>query len=269
MALARMVSGACLLFCIQASSGVAEAFDCLMDPAEVIELGSPVTGLLDALMVGRGDEVAAGQIVARLNSTIEASTVDLLRVRAESSDVIEAQRRQMETIDKRFERISTLRERGVATEERFNLVEAERIASQSLLAQAELNQELAVKELARAEAALSLRAIASPISGTVSEINRRVGEYVGQDDFVVRIVKLDPLKVEAFVPISMFGAIQVGDLAEVLPAAPIEGVFEARVTVVDRVFDAASGTFVVQLTLPNPEGALPAGHRCTLRFPQG
>ena len=39
--------------------------------------------------------------------------------------------------------------------------------------------------------------------------------------------------------------------------------------VVDRVMDAASGTFGVRLRLPNPDLALPAGIRCTVRFASG
>ena len=35
---------------------------------------------------------------------------------------------------------------------------------------------------------------------------------------------------------------------------------------VDRVFDAASGTFGVRLDLPNSDGALPAGQRCIVSF---
>jgi len=38
------------------------------------------------------------------------------------------------------------------------------------------------------------------------------------------------------------------------------------VTVVDRVFDAASGTFGVRLELPNRQRKLPAGMRCKASF---
>ena len=40
----------------------------------------------------------------------------------------------------------------------------------------------------------------------------------------------------------------------------------ATVTVVDRVLDAASGTFGVRLALPNPDLLLPAGIRCKISF---
>ncbi len=240
--------------------------DCLMDPAAVVEVGSPVAGLLESVPVRRGDEVIAGQTLARLNDKIEAGTVDLLRLRATNTSVIESQTRQLEMVNRRYERIKALRESGVATEEQLDQVEAELIASQSLLAQAELNRDLAIKELARAEAALGQREIVSPLSGVVTERNLSAGEFIGQGDYLVRIVQMDPLRIEAFVPISLFGQIALGQDATVLPAAPVGGEYSAAVTSVDQVFDAASGTFVVQLELPNPDGALPGGHRCTLTF---
>ena len=41
---------------------------------------------------------------------------------------------------------------------------------------------------------------------------------------------------------------------------------KAKVIVVDRIFDAASGTTGVRLQLANPDGLIPAGQRCVVRF---
>ena len=43
----------------------------------------------------------------------------------------------------------------------------------------------------------------------------------------------------------------------------------AEVVIVDPVLEAASGTFTVQLDLPNADRALPAGLRCQVRFSPG
>jgi multidrug efflux pump subunit AcrA (membrane-fusion protein) len=40
------------------------------------------------------------------------------------------------------------------------------------------------------------------------------------------------------------------------------GQFPAVVRSVDRVIDAASGTFVARLEVPNPGGQVPGGSRC-------
>jgi hypothetical protein len=54
---------------------------------------------------------------------------------------------------------------------------------------------------------------------------------------------------------------------KVAPAPPIANIYNATVSVVDRVFDPASGTFGVRLLLPNPDNLLPGGQRCKVTFP--
>jgi hypothetical protein len=51
-----------------------------------------------------------------------------------------------------------------------------------------------------------------------------------------------------------------------MPERPVGGSYQARVEVVDQMFDAASGTFGVRLTLPNPQRRIPAGLKCKARF---
>jgi len=50
----------------------------------------------------------------------------------------------------------------------------------------------------------------------------------------------------------------------IAPESPVGGRYSAKVTVVDRVMDAVSGTFGVRLDFPNPGMKLPAGIRCKL-----
>jgi hypothetical protein len=77
---------------------------------------------------------------------------------------------------------------------------------------------------------------------------------------------MDPLRVGTYLPLSFYGHIKVGDAAEVLPEAPVGGSYQAKVAVVDQVFDAASGTIGVRLELPNPALRLPAGIHCRVNF---
>ena len=129
------------------------------------------------------------------------------------------------------------------------------------------NQRLADLELRKSTAELARRTIRSPIAGVVVERSLSTGEFVKQDP-ILKLAQLDPLRVEAFVPVSMLGKIRVGMDAQVMPEAPVNGVHQAKVTVVDRVVDAASGTFGVRLELPNPDYHLPAGLKCRLRLPK-
>ena len=88
------------------------------------------------------------------------------------------------------------------------------------------------------------------------------GEYRNDQSPILTLAEIDPLRVEVFVPTLFHGQIKLGSVATVTPEPPIEGQFAATTTVVDRVMDAASGTFGVRLRLPNPNFALPSGVRC-------
>jgi len=127
------------------------------------------------------------------------------------------------------------------------------------------NDRLADLELRKSTAELARRTIKSPIPGVVTERSLSTGEFAKQDP-ILKIAQLDPLRVEAFAPVAMLGVITVGDEAQVIPQDPVNGSYAAKVTVVDKVIDAASGTFGIRLELPNPEFQLPAGLKCRLQF---
>ena len=105
----------------------------------------------------------------------------------------------------------------------------------------------------------------STIDGFVVQRFKSVGEYV-EDQAIVRIADMDPLRVEAILPVRYFGVIQPGMRAEVQPETLDGPPRQARVTVVDRMADAASGTFAVTLEMDNPGSAVPAGLKCEVRF---
>jgi membrane fusion protein, heavy metal efflux system len=91
------------------------------------------------------------------------------------------------------------------------------------------------------------------------------GERV-DDKPLLRIAKVDPLRVQLVVPVAMYSQVRMGGNANVLPELPGAAAVAARVTMVDKVVDPASNTFRVHLELPNRDGALPAGLRCKAEF---
>lgn len=262
----RRAGAAFLASAALAGSAEGASFDCVLDPSEVVRLASPSGGIIAGVEVGRGSEVEAGQVVARLSSAVETATLRVLEMRAENRTAVDGQAARLAFLEKRLERARSLAERGVGTREAVEELEAEIDAVQNLLLQAEAELAIAAQELERARLAVSLLELRSPIDGIVTERARAVGEYLHPESHVLTIVAVDPLHVETFLPAAVFGQVAVGDPATVRPAPPLAGEHEAEVAVIDRVLDVASGTFGVRLRLPNPDGALPAGHRCTVEF---
>lgn len=133
-------------------------------------------------------------------------------------------------------------------------------------AQAELsNRRLADLELNRTTAEVALRTLKSPINGVVVERYMHPGEFPKQER-VLKLAQIDPLRVEVYAPVALLGKIAVGMTGLVKPEEPVKGEYQGKVTVVDKVVDAASGTFGVRMEVPNPDMKLPAGLKCTVRF---
>lgn len=107
----------------------------------------------------------------------------------------------------------------------------------------------------------------STIDGIVSDKKLSAGEFVNQEGYIVTLARLDPLNVEVYLPVGYFRQVRVGMQVTVSPAPPIASTYAATISVVDRVFDPASGTFGVRLSLPNPDNLLPGGQRCKVSFP--
>ena len=144
-------------------------------------------------------------------------------------------------------------------------VETEAELARRELQQAREERELADLELTRALAALQRRVIRSPVRGVVTRRLMTPGEVVDEET-ILEVAQLDPLRVEVILPASMAGTIAKGARAAIVPEIPGDVMHAATVTIVDRVIDAASGTFGVQLELANPDHEIMGGLHCRVRF---
>jgi multidrug efflux pump subunit AcrA (membrane-fusion protein) len=81
---------------------------------------------------------------------------------------------------------------------------------------------------------------------------------------MLEIAQIDPLNIEVILPVDLFGKVKLGMNATIVPVVFSEAELVAKVTIIDRVVDAASGTFGVRLEMANPGYRLPSGLKCTV-----
>ncbi len=215
-----------------------EKLEGLLEPNEKVAVSSQTPGILDEVLVERGDTVEPGQVLARLKSGVEKAAVNLAEARVE------------------FGVRKAVRNEELYKKQLISIHEKDELETETQLARLELRE---------AQERLNLRTIHSPIRGVVVERLHAPGDYVGEDA-ILTVAGIDPLNVEVVVPVAQFGSIRNGMKAEIKPEAPVGGTYTATVVIVDRVVDAASGTFGVRLKLPNPKNRLPAGLKCEVRF---
>jgi RND family efflux transporter MFP subunit len=245
--------------------GATPNLECLIYPEATVALAPPVEGVLDKVLVDRGDLVQAGQVVATLEASVERATLRHARARSEREAALRSSQARVEFGDRRYLRTLEMYRKELIPLKEMDEAETAKVLAEFERLEAQEENRLAKLELERAQAILDLRTIRSPLSGVVVERLLNGGEFTKQTP-IVRLAQIDPLRVEVIVPVALFGRVRVGMTADVMPEAPVGGVWPATVTVVDRVIDAASGTFGVRLALPNPDYRLPAGLKCKVRF---
>lgn len=212
--------------------------ECLVEPHLLINVGSPVDGVLEQVMVNRGDRVRKGQVVARLQAGVETAAVKLSEARVEFG------RRRVE------------RSEGLYAKQLISAQERDELVTEVRLREEELKKD---------EETLKLRTIVSPIDGVVVERRLAPGEFTRTDKSVVlRLAQIDPLNVEVVAPSSLFKSVRVGMSGRVSLAPFLPGTYQAKVVVVDKVIDAASGTLGIRLQMPNPDNKIPAGIKCSV-----
>jgi RND family efflux transporter MFP subunit len=241
-------------------------YACVIEPEQVVKLASPIVGVIARLDVDRGDIVRKGQVLGKLEDAVETASLALARARASNEHAIKSAEARLEFLHRKHGRIDALHTKSVSSLAALQEAEAERNVAEQQLREAELNREVARLEVRHMEEVVNQRTLRSPLDGVVVERLLQVGEYRNEQTPILTLAQIDRLRVEVFVPTARYGAVRIGSSAEVRPEPPVGGRHAATVTVVDRVLDAASGTFGVRLTLPNPDLALPAGIRCSIQF---
>ena len=242
--------------------------DCVIEPQETVKLSSPVSGVIDRLDVDRGDIIHSGQIVGKLEDSVETSALELAKAKASNNYTIAALETKLVFQRRKFERLSKLSANMFSSVTALEDAESDYLVTEQQLSEAKLNRDMAQLEVVHAQDLVNQRTLRSPIDGVVVERLLLPGEYRNEQSPVLTLAQLNPLRVEVFVPTAYYGQIKVGETATIYPEQPLGSTYAATVTVVDRVHDAASGTFGVRLALPNPDLALAAGIRCDVRFTQ-
>jgi RND family efflux transporter MFP subunit len=264
-----------LLSCLLVVTGIAtpadaqeqsDKFLCLIQPKVTLKLGTQVPGLIREMLVDRGAVVKKGDVIARLESGVEAAAVLLAEARASNESSVRSGQAKVDYQKRKEERMKALRKNDTVAFSAADEAETLARVAENELEEARVNLQMAQTELVRAREILNQRIVRSPIDGVVMARTLGPGEYAFDQGHLVTVAQIDPLYVEVYVPLKQFGRIRIGMQAEVYPEDPVGGVHKAVVTVVDQVFDAASGTIGVRLELPNPGYLIPAGLKCQVRF---
>ena len=258
-----------IIMMVIAGSSIASAepivLEGLIEPYLVVKVGSAVAGILETVKVDRGDRVQEGHVLATLRSGVEKATMELARERAQMKATIKAREARLKFNLRKQQRMEELYKKKVLPFENMDESRTNSTLALMELEEARENMRLSELEYKRSIEVVRRMTIHSPITGVVMERFLSPGEYV-EDQPILKLAQIDPLNVDVIAPVELIGAIKVGMTAEVESENSPRSVYMAKVTIVDQVVDAASGTFGVRLELPNPKYRISAGLKCKVTF---
>lgn len=247
----------------RAARPAAATVGCLIVPMRAADVGTPLAGVVQRLAVDVGDAVRTGQVLATLRAEVEAAAERAARERLSLDGEVRIAETQLAVAEERLERARKLHGQGFISSQGVEQADSERRIAEQRLHQAHGQRTVLARDLDVVRAQVALRTVTAPFDGIVVERYRQVGERV-EDRPLVRVVSLNPLRVDLVMPATRWGRYSTGESVRILPELPSAQPVSGTVTHVDRVIDAASNTFRVRLSLPNPDLRLPAGARCTL-----
>ncbi len=222
--------------------------------------------MVEQVLVERGAVVAAGQPLLTLRAGVERANAHVAETRSRVDADVLAATASVDLAKQKVHRAEALVGQGFISEQGLDQARGEMELARQKLNQVRSQQQIWVQERRVAEEQLALRTVRSPFAGVVVERYVNAGERV-EERPLLRVAVIDPLRVELMVPTAQYGNFKNGDQLTIRPELPGVDSVSASVRQVDRVLDAASNTFRVRLTLPNPRYALPAGLRCKADLP--
>jgi membrane fusion protein (multidrug efflux system) len=201
-----------------------------------------VAGEIRAVFVEEGDQVKAGQVLARLDG-------DQLRLEVAQAEA------NLRKLERDYERNLELQKRGLVSSMAFDNLKYE------------LDAARATYELAALR--LSYTSIRSPIEGIVTsrmdtaQVGNTVtpvGGVIQQNDMAMfEIIDFKSLVLEINVPEGQLSKLALGQPAEITADAVPGQVFEGRIALITPRVDSQTATFPVKIEVSDPDGLLRPG----------
>lgn len=242
----------------------AQDYECVMDAARIIALSARTPGVLEEVLVEKGQRVAKGDVIARTDGSMERAALKILQTRASSTAAVEQQTARLTFAQAQVDRAERLVKQNAQSVVKVEELRYEVSLATSQLQQAKADLASAQAEAERAEVAIENTNIRAPVAGVITEVSLSAGEYVTADRHVAVLAQTDPIHVDAFLPAEDFAKVRPGLPVLIRPELPVGTSIAGTVLSVDPLFDAASRTFGIRVALANADNAIIGGQRCTL-----
>jgi RND family efflux transporter MFP subunit len=195
-----------------------------------VRVAAEESGVIREIYVDRGDRVAEGDPIAKIDDRVLTAQVEQARAVADLAS---------QTWDRRK-----------------RLWEEERVGSEIAYLEARYASEQAAASLAQLQERLARTVIRAPFAGVLDERHVDVGAMVNSGTSIGRLIDLTPIKVFAGVPERYAADVRVGDEAILVFAALGAETYQSRIRYVGASVDPQNRTFPIEVVLTNADARI-------------
>jgi HlyD family secretion protein len=247
-----------------------------LNPIELTDVGSQVSGKIDKLYVDYNSQVTKGQVVAELD-------LDPLKMQVEQSEAnyksraasLERAKVTLENLKSKYERAQSLFDKKLIAIEDKELAEANYLNAKSDVISAEASLSQAKAQLDLSNVNMSYATIRSPVDGVVITRKVNVGQTI-QASYQAPVLfqvatDLTKMKVECSVDEADIGRVKEGQKARFTVEAYPNETFSGTVQQVRYAAETVSNvvTYTTVINVENPEKKLRPGMTATVSIVVG
>ncbi|MDB4614393.1 efflux RND transporter periplasmic adaptor subunit [bacterium] len=251
------------------ASAAAETYDGFTEPFESIKVAASEVGTIETVHVKQGERVNKGDILVTLDLRVLEAARNIANAKANGKARLQAAEIELAIKLKRWDKLTLLKEQGAGSSEEVDRAKADVRIAESQVAATREDIELAVLEMARINAQIERNRIRSPITGYVTKLQKKPGEFVSQNEpDVATVVNIDQLRARFHVStivahrLAHSSRVTVSIPAFTANSSPKQ--VTANVQFVSPITDPDSGTVHIEVVFANPKRTIRSGVRCTL-----
>jgi len=194
-----------------------------IDAEENVQVNPEMPGVVTDVNVKIGQNVSRGQVLAQVDDIILRQNMAQLQIQIDHATDL-------------YNRQKNLWDQKIGTEVQFLSAKAQKEGLE--------------KQMAIMRSQLDMYKIKSPISGTIDQMDLKIGQAVMPGISGIRVVNTNRLKVKAFVAESYSGRVRQGaQVAVILPDIPDS--LNTEISFVTKIIDQVSRSFTVEVKLPS------------------
>jgi len=194
-----------------------------IDAEDNVRVSSEAQGVITAVYAGIGQNVGRGQVLAQIDDKVLRQSISELQTQLELANTL-------------FQRQKNLWDQKIGTEIQY--------------LNAKTQKEAAEKRISTIRSQVSMYKIKAPISGTIDEMDLKVGQAVSPGMSSIRIINANKLKAKAQVAESFAGRVNEGDDVQVILPDLLDTI-RTKITFASKTIDPVSRSFNVEIKLPS------------------